>query len=179
MQQRSLGLTLILFMVVFGSAHADDSGCEQPQLVVEQSGVLYNVWVEGVDSTGSTYRYLVRQTSAPPSEAGAGHGPNCRAAFVRWDEPDSGAWFAYTRDGGATWPPGRRIGTALRLRTGALEPDDTPLFVPPSLRLRAAGRLFVVQFRTASLPEWRRVLNNMGAQVEGYIPHNAHIVRMG
>ncbi|MBP7149395.1 MAG: S8 family serine peptidase, partial [Acidobacteria bacterium] len=41
-----------------------------------------------------------------------------------------------------------------------------------------AGRLFLVQFRTIGLPEWRAALAALGAEVLEYFPHNAHIVRV-
>ena len=50
--------------------------------------------------------------------------------------------------------------------------------VPAALRLPPEGRLFLVQFRTIGLPEWRQALAALGAEVLNFFPHNAHIVRI-
>jgi hypothetical protein len=42
--------------------------------------------------------------------------------------------------------------------------------------LPASGRLFIVQLKTVSLPEWRTAIAAQG-EILGAIPHNAHIVR--
>jgi hypothetical protein len=42
----------------------------------------------------------------------------------------------------------------------------------------ADGRLFLVQFRTIGLPEWRDALSEAGAEVLSFFPFNAHVVRM-
>jgi hypothetical protein len=50
---------------------------------------------------------------------------------------------------------------------------------PPAdgLSLPAGGRLYIVQFRTVSLPEWRDALGETGVELLQFFPHNAHIVR--
>lgn len=106
-----------------------------------------------------------------------GWDPAGRAAFVTWEEPGS-RWFSATRDGGATWLEARPIETALRLHAGAVEPGRPVPPVPAALALPADGRLFLVQFRTIGLPEWRDALADAGAEVLSFFPFNAHIVRM-
>ncbi|MFL6200405.1 MAG: S8 family serine peptidase [Thermoanaerobaculia bacterium] len=106
-----------------------------------------------------------------------GWDPAGRAAFVTWEET-GGRWFSATRDGGATWLEARPIETALRLHAGAVEPGRPVPPVPAALALPADGRLFLVQFRTIGLPEWRDALADAGAEVLSFFPFNAHIVRM-
>lgn len=107
----------------------------------------------------------------------AGWDPAGRAAFVTWEEA-GGRWFSATRDGGATWLEARPIETALLLHDAAVEPGRPVPPVPASLALPSDGRLFLVQFRTIGLPEWRDALADAGAEVLSYFPFNAHVVRM-
>ena len=106
-----------------------------------------------------------------------GWDPRGRAAFVTWEEAGV-RWFSATRDGGATWMEARPIETALRLHAGAVEPGRPVPPVPASLSLPSDGRLFLVQFRTIGLPEWRDTLAEAGAEILGFFPFNAHVVRI-
>ncbi|MDQ7086915.1 MAG: hypothetical protein Q9Q13_03255 [Acidobacteriota bacterium] len=70
-------------------------------------------------------------------------------------------------DQGGTPPQGRHPASG-----GAPPPQP-----PADLASRGDERLFIVQFRTRSLPEWRGSLAAAGAEVLAYFPYNAHIVR--
>ena len=49
---------------------------------------------------------------------------------------------------------------------------------PGHLALPPDGRLYLVQLKTISLPEWREALKGAGAEVVAYFPDNAHVVRL-
>src|SRR5262249_49167690 len=85
-------------------------------------------------------------------------------------------WSAWSRDGGAEWAEARPTPMNLRLRIGPVAPGEG--LPKPGLDLPSNGRLFIVQFRTVSLPEWRAALEQAGATVLGFFPDNAHVVRM-
>ncbi|HEV8580425.1 MAG TPA: S8 family serine peptidase [Thermoanaerobaculia bacterium] len=149
----------------------------KPRLTVEPGAGLSRIFVEVDAGTGQVRRSLVRVTTAPVVPGVTGEDPAGRATFATWTE-NGERWFSASQNGGRTWAEARAIDTALRLRVGTIEPGRPTKAVPPGLTLTADGRLFIVQFRTISLPEWRDALRNLGAEVLNYFPLNAHIVRM-
>src|SRR6185436_7098866 len=133
--------------------------------------------VEVDAGNGQVRRSLVRVTTSPVVPGATGSDPAGRASFATWNE-GSERWFSATRDGGQSWFEAHAIETALRLHAGAVTPGRPMPPVPASLALPADGRLYLVQFRTLGLPEWRDALRALGAEVLNYFPFNAHIVRM-
>jgi hypothetical protein len=112
-----------------------------------------------------------------PLAADEGWDASRTAGFKTWSE-GSLHYTSWTRDGGRTWSDPQAIERNLMLRDGATAPGSALPPVPPSLRLPPQGRLFLVQFKTIGLPEWRQALADMGAEVLNFFPHHAHIVRM-
>jgi serine protease AprX len=149
----------------------------KPRLVVEPGVGANRVFVEVAAGNGQVRRSLVRVTPSPVTPGATGADPAGRASFAVWNE-GAERWFTATRDEGRSWSEARAIQTALRLHAGAVEPGRPMPGVPASLALPAGGRLYVVQFRTLGLPEWRDALRSAGAEVLSYLPFNAHIVRM-
>jgi hypothetical protein len=99
------------------------------------------------------------------------------AGFRTWAE---GAvhYTSWTRDGGRTWSEAQVFERELMLRDGAVAPGQALPAVAPALALPAEGRLFLVQFRSVGLPEYRQALADAGAEVLSFFPNHAHIVRM-
>jgi len=106
-----------------------------------------------------------------------GGDPSGGAKFATWDE-GTDRWFAYSRDGGASWSPARPLRQDLRLHDGSVGAGEMMPGVPAEYALPAAGRLFLVQFKTTGLPEWRAALAAAGAEVLSHVPHNGHVVRV-
>ncbi|HEX6903007.1 MAG TPA: S8 family serine peptidase [Thermoanaerobaculia bacterium] len=150
----------------------------KPRLVVETGAGVNKVFAEvEAGNKGQVRRSLLRMTSAAVTPGVTGSDPAGRASFATWNEAGE-RWFTATQDGGRSWSNPRAVQTALLLLAGAVEPGAKAQTVPPGLSLPAEGRLFLVQFRTLSLPEWRAALQDLGAEVLNYFPYNAHIVRM-
>jgi serine protease AprX len=149
----------------------------KPRLVVETGAGVNKVFAEVEVGNGQVRRSLLRVTPSQVTPGATGSDPAGRASFATWNE-GSERWFAASQDGGRSWSDSRAIQTALRLLAGAVEPGSQAPAVPPGLSSPAEGRLFLVQFRTLSLPEWRAALQDLGAEVLNYFPFNAHIVRM-
>lgn len=149
----------------------------KPRLVVEPGAGVNKVFAEVEVGNGQVRRSLLRVTPSPVTPGATGSDPAGRASFATWGEGGE-RWFAATRDGGRTWSDSRAIQTTLRLLAGDTEPGRPAPAVPAALAQGNEGRLFLVQFRTLSLPEWRAALQDLGAEVLNYFPFNAHIVRM-
>src|SRR5262249_8947438 len=132
--------------------------------------------VEAKAADGTGHRVLLRKTESSVEPGARGSDPAGRAMFVDWSEK-SERWFAYSRDG-LTWSEPRHIETTLQMRDGRIAPGMQIATVPSYLKMPDNGRLFIVQFRTLSLPEWRQALEEAGAKILSYFPHNAHIVRL-
>ncbi len=144
-------------------------------LVTEDNeGASLSVEAKAADGTGR--RALLRKTREPVEIGAKGSDPAGRAMFVDWSEK-SERWFSYSRDG-QTWSEPQRIETTLQMRDGTIAPDTPMPAAPFYLKMPENGRLFIVQFRTLSLPEWRQALEEAGAKILSYFPNNAHIVRM-
>ncbi|HEX9943028.1 MAG TPA: S8 family serine peptidase [Thermoanaerobaculia bacterium] len=168
---RRLAVLMVLAAALTAPAMA------KPRLVVEPGAGVNRVFVEVDAGNGQVRRSLVRVTPSPVAPGATGSDPAERASFAAWNE-DGERWFSASRDGGRSWSEARAIETALRLHAGAVEPGRPAPAVPAALAQPADGRLFLVQFRTLGLPEWRDALRGLGAEVLQYFPFNAHIVRM-
>lgn len=149
----------------------------KPRVLVEPGQGGSRVFVEVEAGNGQVRRSLVRQSPATVVPGASGWDPAGRAAFATWNEGGQ-RWFSATRDAGRSWFEARPIETTVRLKAGAAEPGRPMPAVPSSLALPADGRLYVVQFKTLGLPEWREALAEAGAEVLSYLPFNSHVVRM-
>ena len=168
---RCVAVPLILAAVLVAPASA------KPRLVVETGAGVSKVFAEVEAGNGQVRRSLLRVTPAAVSPGATGSDPAGRASFATWNEGGE-RWFAASRDDGRSWSDSRALQTTLRLLAGDTEPGRPAPAVPAALAQGAEGRLFLVQFRTLSLPEWRAALQDLGAEVLNYFPFNAHIVRM-
>lgn len=168
----ALGMALAVTMAVPAAAAPP-----KPRLVVEPGQGAQRIFVDVEAGNGQVRRSLLRVTPAAVAPGATGWDPAGKAAFVTWEE-NGERWFSAARDTGRTWAEPRAIETTLRLRAGAVERGRPIPEVPASLALPAEGRLFIVQFRTLGLPEWREALQSAGAEVLNYLPFNAHIVRL-
>ncbi|UCF69282.1 MAG: S8 family serine peptidase, partial [Acidobacteriota bacterium] len=149
----------------------------RPVLSVEREGSMGQLWVETTDGQGVTHRRLLRETPARLEPVATGWGLVGDVAFATWKEDADQAWFSYSRDAGASWQAAKPLATDLRLRAGTVRADQTMPAPRAGLSLPAAGRVFLVQFRTVGLTEWRESLARLGVEVLQHIPHNAHLVR--
>ncbi len=106
----------------------------------------------------------------------SGSDPAGRALFVDWSE-DGQRVFSFSEDGGQSWSEPRAITTLLRLHDGDVAPGQSMPAADQGLEQPAQGRLYLVQFRTLSLPAWRDALQDLGGEVLSFFPDNAHLVR--
>jgi hypothetical protein len=168
----ALASTLILALLLGPAAAADG----RPELLTTRVDGLTRIWVETVGPDGTPHRSLLRETGAEATIRATGGDPAGRGLFATWDE-DGERWAAHSRDGGATWSRARRLQRELRLRDGAILPGEAMPGPALGLALPGDGRLFVVQFRATSLPEWRETLTGRGIEILAALPHHGHIVR--
>ncbi len=149
-----------------------------PRLIVAPAGRgALRVSVEVDTDSGGVARHVLRAAAAAAVPGATGRDPRGGAAFVTWSESGE-RWFSFSRDGGNTWAAARPTSMDLRLHDGATPPGRALPAVPPALALPPHGRLFLAQFRTIGLPEWRAALREQGAEVLSFFPHNAHVVRL-
>ena len=170
--------TLVVFVSACSAAGTALAVPAPPRLLVEREGNARVLVVEASMAEGPSARQVLKPNVGTVRPVAAGWDPTGTAAFVTWTEKGSARWGSWSRDGGRTWSAPQAFGTDLKLRDGATEPDRPLPAVSPALQLPAAGRLFLVQFRTIGLPEWRQALADAGASVLSFFPHNAHVVRM-
>jgi len=97
--------------------------------------------------------------------------------FSSWQESGR-RWVSVSKDGGDTWSEPRAMVDEIPLAAGIIVPGVSAPIVPENLGAGEKNRVFLVQFETRSLVEWRRQLRGLGAEVLSYVPHNSHLVRM-
>jgi serine protease AprX len=154
---------------------ADGRPLDDVRLRIASEGGKTAISVDMPAAEGGARRQLIRETDAAVRPGASGsYG---RTLFADWSE-NGERWFSYSADGGRSWAEARRVETTLRLRAGAVEPGKPMPAVAPSLALPDHGHVYLVQFRTISLPAWRDALEKVGGEVLAFFPHNAHIVRM-
>ncbi len=147
-------------------------------LSVESVGGVQRLWAEVVRADGSVERSLIRESAATIGPGASGADPAGLAVFATWTENGTQRWSSYSRDAGRSWSQGRPTPMTLRLHDGAVEPGRPMPAAAGGLGLGADARLYIVQLRTVSLPEWRAALAGAGAEPLRFFPFNAHIVRM-
>lgn len=149
----------------------------RPTLEVETVGTLTRIYVSvpGMEAAGG--KILLRETQARVQAGATGGDPAGKAAFALWTE-DGETFFSVTRDAGKSWSEARERLSELRLRDGAVSPGE-PLPSPaPGLAQPEDGRVFIVQFETISLPEWRDALTAAGGEILAAFPFDGHLVRI-
>ncbi len=120
---------------------------------------------------------LLRETAAAVSVGATGLDPEHRASFVTWDEAGE-RWFSITRDGGQSWWDSRGTATNIMLRDGQPAVGRAMPAARFGYELPVDGKLFLVQLRTVSIPEWVEGLQAQGAEVLSFLPYNTYIVRV-
>jgi serine protease AprX len=87
------------------------------------------------------------------------------------------AHAAASRDGGASWFALQQPDDQLRFALTAFDPLQSEPQLPGQLGAPAGTRLFVVQFHTQVLGEYRDAVGDAGAEILHVLPSNALIVR--
>ena len=148
-----------------------------PEIRTEAAGKITLIRVDTFTDDGGARSVLLRETASSVTDIRAGGDPTGAALFATWAEGTE-RWGAHSRDAGLTWTPARVVRQGLRLRDATVAPSSS--MPPPAaeLALPPDGRLYLVQFRTVGLPEWRAAVTAEGAEILGHVPHNAHIVRV-
>ncbi len=151
------------------SAAASVSGAARLELRRDRGATVVTLHAQGAPR-------LARETRAQVTLGRSGTDPAGRALFADWSE-DGERWFSFSEDGGLSWAEPRAITTRLRLHDGDVAPGQEMPGADQGLEAPAQGRLFLVQFRTLSLPAWRDAVQDLGGEVLAFFPDNAHIVR--
>jgi hypothetical protein len=98
---------------------------------------------------------------------------------VRTVRDASGHHASFSRDRGQTWQRLPDVQTDLNLRYARFDPlvQGEPT-IPNGLGAPASNRLFIVQFATEAIDEFRHDLAVLGAERRAALPHQAYLVRM-
>ncbi|MHC4234743.1 MAG: S8 family serine peptidase, partial [Planctomycetota bacterium] len=107
--------------------------------------------------------------------------PDTSIRLVTWTEvlPDKQAvpFYAVSLDGQSVATV-RRTSYALKLRHGDFDPGAAVPPVMPSLAADATTNLFIVQFVTQPLEEFRTAIAKLGGTVRHFLANHSHIVQM-
>jgi len=91
---------------------------------------------------------------------------------------DGEAFARLSRDGGETFVPLEAPDNRIRFHYAEFDPLRARPEIPGMLRSGPANRLFIVQFFTQPLEEYRRGLEDLGAEIHHYLSSQAYLVRM-
>ncbi|MEM7202014.1 MAG: S8 family serine peptidase [Planctomycetota bacterium] len=83
-----------------------------------------------------------------------------------------------SRDGGKTWSDLPKAEYLIDAQYAPFDPKVAEPLVSADLAASAASRLFLVQFETAPIQEYRDLLRAIGAEVHTFIPSQSYLVRM-
>jgi len=152
------------------SNHPEGKYCRSRNVIV-MSCVVILVGVAGLAIAGGTSDADGRESLrvVHPDETGI--------VFSSWLKSDH-RWVAVSKDDGQTWSEPRAMIDEIPLQAGVIVPGESLPVVPKNIGAGAEVRLFLVQFETQSLAQWRRQVRSLGAEVLTYVPHNSHLVRM-
>jgi hypothetical protein len=97
--------------------------------------------------------------------------------FSEWQE-DGQRFVQISKDGGATWSEARAMVDKVSFQESLMTLEQATAAATKKRGADIGNRVFVVQFKTQSLSEWRRLLREAGVEVLTYVPYDSHLVRM-
>jgi len=97
-----------------------------------------------------------------------------------WNEVDSagGVTPFYAIEHGGEWGRAIRTSYLLKIRHGEFDPSVAMPGVEDSIESKAGSNLYIVQFETQPLDEYRKTIQGLGGQVQSFLASNSHIVKM-
>jgi hypothetical protein len=119
-------------------------------------------------TTSSLHSDSIRRFEVPGSDT-----------VVRTGRDATGHHASVSRDAGQSWQRLPDIQTDLDLRFARFDPliQGEPT-IPNGLMAPAANRLFIVQFQTEVIDEFKHDLEALGAERHAVLPNQAYLVRM-
>src|SRR5262245_1126294 len=101
-------------------------------------------------------------------------------ARVWFERATGGGWQAFTSVSldGRHFGPARATRYELELRFERFDPLERAVEVPNALRARTDSRLFVVQYWTQGIEDYRSVLRERGGEVLLFLANNANVVAL-
>jgi len=142
-----------------------------------------NVRVDGTrHSLGLPDTAPFHTTERPITDARLIDLPGSSIRLAVWRERVDGRdgvvpFYAISFDG-RQFTRARRTSYEIKLKTGDFDPLRGAPNVAPALTADADSHLFIVQFWTQPLEEFRRQLRALGGKVRHYLPLHAHLVEM-
>lgn len=107
--------------------------------------------------------------------------PGSALLLALWNEHDLGGppvpHYAFSFDG-QTFAFARETSYEIKLAPTEFDPLLGVPEVSPSLRADPSGQLFIVQFVTQPLEEFRQEIRRVGGTVYGFLPDNSQVVKM-
>ncbi len=106
--------------------------------------------------------------------------PGSRTTLFTWNEVGRGgskSFYAISTDGKSM----QRVTESditIDLKYAKFDPLVATPMVPAELQANLANRMFIVQFETQPLDEFRNAIVAMGGEVCHYLPHNAYVVAL-
>ncbi|MBS1723179.1 MAG: S8 family serine peptidase [Armatimonadetes bacterium] len=139
---------------------------------VERTGLLNTLTLGGV---------AFHQTKADVKSLNLVGVPGSLARIILWDEVAGRKTehFSAVSLKGSSVARVTETSDQIKLRFGDFDPLVKVLPVDPKLRAPEGNEMFIVQFSSQPLQEFRDAINAAGGRVQNYLPDNAYIVRMG
>jgi hypothetical protein len=161
--------SLLLMSLAFQTASAEEAA---PKLTVERSDVASTLSLGG----GAPFH----STTARVTGARMIYLPATGTRLVLWSESESGVAKPFYAIGQNQEPMGSGKSTSydLKLLHGPYDPVVHIPQVKTELSSPAHSNLYLVQFVTQPLEEFRAEIVKLGGTVEGFLTNHAHVVKM-
>ncbi len=164
-------LPVLLMVLLPGSAmFAGNSDPQRLQVVVE----------DGVTSIALPGETPFHTTSEKVTGDRLLELPGSRIRVALWNQTDAAGtmtpYYAIGRDG--AMGEGKATSYRLRLRHGEFDPEVFVPEVEAGFRSGKGSRLYLVQFETQPLEEYREAIQALGGRIDGFLADNSQIVAM-
>jgi len=163
---------LVLVLILAGSASASEPPAGDG-LIVGSAGATRTLSLEGDEPFHRTANEIRDQRLIDV--------PGSPGRVALWSEvlPDGAVvpFYGISLDG-STMATVRQTSYVMELRYGKFDPQVTEPPVPASLAADSGSNLYLVQFETQPLEEYRKSIRDLGGSVAKFVANHAHYVRM-
>ncbi len=163
---------LVTILALTGLLSPRTGACDGPALEVRNHGGTYTVGLVGGEPFHSTPGPVINQSLVAI--------PGAEVLVATWQEPGRDGelvpWYAISSDG--SFLVVRPTSYDLSLRYASFDPLSQAPTIVSALTARADSRLFIVQFVTQPLAEYRAAIVELEGRILHFLAHHAYIVEM-
>jgi hypothetical protein len=169
---RLCALSFLLALILIVPAMAQEDGARLSGLALESDSTGYTLSLDGAEFHSTPNEITGERLIEVP-------GTTVRVALWSESAPQAEQLQLYAISlGGSSVATVRSTSYTMKLRHGAFDPAVTVRPVEPGLQAAQTNSLYLVQFVTQPLPEYRAAIEELGGVVHQFIPNHAHYAEL-